>query len=354
MIRPRFLCAFSLCGAALFAAIPRAAAAHVFPGPTWETRTPAELGLDAAKLQELQSLVGGSGMIVRFGYQAWTWGNVSALRNWASASKPVISTLLFEADAEGLCTFSSTMGEYHAGGSMKDRSITFHHLANMISGYSRGEGPGEAWAYNDYAINLYGYTLFHEVYGGAPSAVLPAQLSFLQFEDSFVISDTQYGRLIGVSIRDFARIGYFWLRRGEWSGVARIPSGYFDLVVNQVPVSTPLSTQDGPESWDYGTFGGGDNQDPLGPGEYGYNFWVNTNGFWPGVPSDVFQANGHSGDEVCTVFPSLGIVALGVGVWGHPSTAPLLLIVESVVDGTAVGEGVRPESWGAIKAMHIR
>jgi CubicO group peptidase (beta-lactamase class C family) len=331
--------------------------AGVFPGAVWETRTPAQVGLDAAKLQELQNLVGGSGMIVRGGYQVWTWGDIQVSRNWASASKPVISTLLFLATSQGLCTLESTMGDYHAGGSAKDRSITFHHLANMISGYSRGEAPGAAWAYNDHAINLYGYTLYHEVFGDAPSDVVPSRLSFLQFQGSFAVSDTQYGRLVGVSIRDFARIGLFWLNRGTWNGISQVPSSYFDLVTNQVSPSLPLSTADGPESWNFGSFGGGDNQDPTGPGrgEYGYNFWVNTNGFWPGAPSNVFAAVGHGGVENCIVFPSLDLVAVGVGSWGHPSTGPVNLLLAAVQGATSVDPPeIESVSWGAIKSRFAR
>ncbi len=333
----------------------RSLRADVFPTTNWETRTPQEMGLDAAKLQELQNLVAGSGIVIRGGYQVWSWGNVQQSRNWASASKPVVSTLLFLAVHQSLCELTSTMGEYHEGGSTKDRSITFQDLANNVSGYSRAESPGAAWAYNDFAINLYGYTLHHEVFGGPPSSVMPAQLSFLQFQDPFVVSDIQYGRIIGASIRDFARIGYFWLHRGTWNAVQHVPDSFFDLVTNQVPESTPVSLLDGPESWNFGSFGGSDNQElVLGPGEYGYNFWVNTNGFWPGAPADLFAAVGHSGNENCVVLPSLGIVAVGVGTWGHPSILPVTLLVQAALGAVSQDGDLESSSWGRIKAHYAR
>ena len=40
----------------------------------------------------------------------------------------------------------------------KDETTTFHHLANMISGYARREKPGASWAYSAHAINLYRLT----------------------------------------------------------------------------------------------------------------------------------------------------------------------------------------------------
>ena len=143
-------------------------------------------------------------------------------------------------------------------------------------GYSRAEGAGAAWAYNDHAINLYGYALCHEVFGQAPSAVVAAELGFLGFEDTRNISDSQYGRIKVMSIRDFARLGLLWLNRGAWDGVQRIPDASFDLVVNHVPSAHPTTSGDGPESWSLGSYGGSDDQGPFGPGHYGMNFWVNT------------------------------------------------------------------------------
>jgi CubicO group peptidase (beta-lactamase class C family) len=332
--------------AALLLASSLPALADVFPGNTWESAPPETLGLDAAKLAEFQALVAGSGMIVRNGKVGWTWGDISAPNNWASASKPVLSTMLFLASQKGLCTPQSTMGEYFTDGTAKDRAITFHHLANMTSGYGRGEPAGAAYLYNDYAINLYGYALYHGVFGGEPSEVFPVELGFLQFQDSPLMSDGQYGRCVAVSIRDFARIGHLWLNRGTWDGVEHIASTYFDLVTNQVPLGMPTSTVDGEASWDLGTFGGAENQGGGGQGRYGYNFWVNTNGLWPDAPANVFAAIGHGGRENCFVFPSLGLVATGVGTWGNPSIEAVRLLVEAAGPITSVEQ----RSWGLIKA----
>lgn len=349
---------FLVLGLAILAG-PVVTHAQVFPGATWAQRTPEQAGMSRAKLQELQDTVGGDGMIVRGGYQVWAWGDLDLARNWGSAAKPPISTMLFLAVTQGRCSTTSPMSLYMTGGSTKDRAITLHQLANMTSGYSRGENSGAAWAYNDYAIQLYGYAMYHGVYDDAPSNVFPVQLAFLQFEDNPVVSDVQYGRLVGVSIRDYSRIGLLWLRRGNWNGVQRINSSLFNLLTNQVATSTPVTSQDGAESWNLGTFGGPDNQTPNGPGEYAYNFWVNTNGLWPGVPADVFQATGHGGLEICTVFPTQDIVATGIGgAWGLPysstCTEALQLVVESVQSSVPIPEGVTTNSWGEIKGNYAR
>jgi hypothetical protein len=75
---------------------------------------------------------------------------------------------------------------------------------------------------------------------------------------------------------------------------------------------------------------------------------VNTNGFCQGAPSDLFQAAGHGGQKLCTVIPSLGLVATGVGVWNHPSTEAISLLIEAAAAGTPIS----PTSWSAIKARY--
>jgi CubicO group peptidase (beta-lactamase class C family) len=328
------------------------ASAGVFPGATWPTASPAAVDLDPTRLADLAAHVGGSGVVIRHGYLVYEWGaGGTKTGDWASASKPLLSTLLFLADSRGLTTIHTPMADVMAEGSAKDEAITFFHLANMISGYSRGEEAGWAWAYNDYAINLYGYALCREVFGQNPSSVVATELDFLGFEDSPTISDAQYGRIKIMSIRDFARLGLLWLNRGTWNGTSRIPSSYFDLVTNQVPAGTPRTTANGPESWDLGTYGGTDDQGGYGPGHYGMNFWVNTSGMWPGVPTNVYAAIGHGGQKTCVVMPDLDLVACGLGSWGAPGDAHSTEALQLLVEANAA-LSVETSSWGRVKAAY--
>ena len=87
--------------ALLFATTPVRA---VDPGTAWATRTPAEVGLDVAKLDELRAATGWTsstpayrGVIIKDGYLVYSWGSVSGRFDWASAVKPVMSTMLFYA-----------------------------------------------------------------------------------------------------------------------------------------------------------------------------------------------------------------------------------------------------------------
>ena len=335
---------------ALFAAVP--AGAGVFPGATWDTRTPAEASLDEAKLQQLAAQVGGSAVVIRDGYLVYSWGTQTYSADWASASKPLLSTLLFIAADRGLCDVHSLVGDFLSGGSAKDSVITFFHVANNISGYSRGENAGEAWAYNDYGIQLYGHTLCRQVFGNSPPSVFDAELGILQLQDPYLISGGQEGRIKAMSVRDFARLGLLWLEKGHWDGTQLYDPSYMDYVVNQVPAAIPLSQSDGPESWNLGTYGGGDNQlGGGGPGQYGMNFWVNTNGWMPGVPADVFGADGDFGQKICFVIPHMNVVVSGIGAWGHPATAPLITLIEADLGTTDVPTD-EPASWGTLKARY--
>lgn len=71
------------------------------PGTTWEEIKPGDAGLDAAKLTEFSSFVGGRGCVVRHGYLVHSWGDVSLRADVASACKPFYSHFLFKAVEDG-------------------------------------------------------------------------------------------------------------------------------------------------------------------------------------------------------------------------------------------------------------
>lgn len=296
----------------------------VCPGDRWDVRTPGEVGLDPFKLRDLAELVGGRGCVVRYGYLCSAWGDVTRSADVASAMKPVISTLLLLAVQEGrLTSVDALVADYEPalkglnGG--KDARITWRHLASMTSGYGLAEAPGEAWAYNDYAIALYYDVLMQKVFRQNGTEVLRSRLGrVLGFEDDYSFEafgpDDRAGRL-AISVRDFARFGLLWARGGRWRGQQVLSPGLVRIALNSpVPASTPRTSGREADMLDgQRTVGGGKDQTPTGPGFYSFNWWLNrTDGqgrrLFVGGPSDLFVASGHGGVRAVWVLPSLDMV----------------------------------------------
>lgn len=131
---------------------------------------------------------------------------------------------------------------------------------------------------------------------------------------------------MSASVRDFARVAWFWLRRGNWNGTQVLPRSYFDDNMRpQTPKELPLSSD--AETNDYlqiGSFGGESNHfTKSGPGVYGFNWWFNGTGgqhpdslTWPDAPKDAFMSIGHGGNN-SVVMPSLNLVVVALDAdWG--------------------------------------
>ena len=148
--------------------------------------------------------------------------------DWLSSAKPVLSTMLFFAIEEGkVKNVDQPIADFGWELAEKDRTMTFRHLGAMTSGYARPEAPGHAWSYNDFAIQLYQKTLFDRVFkeDAKTAAESPSRLGALQFEDGLKFNEK---RRIFASVRDFARIAWFWHNRGNWNGREVLPKRYFD------------------------------------------------------------------------------------------------------------------------------
>ena len=241
-----------------------ASAVAIYPTSQWQTRTAAQVGLAKSKLDEFRQETGNiTGVIIKDGYLVHSWGSVSSKVDWASAGKPVISTMLFYAIKE--LKLSSVNARIAALGwnlIEKDKAMTFHHLANMRSGYALPERPGAAWGYNDYAISLYNKSLFDRVFKQKPDVVVRAasRLGVLQFQDGTLYGTARGGYGLVTSPRDFARIGWFWLNKGNWRGTQRLPASYFDSYMKPlVPDNLPRTAGGINDYLDIGTMGGATN-----------------------------------------------------------------------------------------------
>jgi hypothetical protein len=100
------------------------------------------VGMDAARLDAFAAALGNRrGCVVKDGYMVYTWGDVTSKFDWASAMKPVMSTMLFfavhEGKLPGVDALVNPYVEKALGKSLntKDQTMTFRHLADMVSGY---------------------------------------------------------------------------------------------------------------------------------------------------------------------------------------------------------------------------
>jgi len=302
-----------LAGTLAIAAHADSAHSPVFPGSRWETRSPEELGLDSAPLDRFAKQVGGDGCIIRDGYLVKSWGEVTRHKDWASAAKPVLSTLLLMAVKEGrLASVDAKVKDLGWDLSDKDAPMTFRHLANMVSGYGLDEPPGAAWGYNDFAIQLYARSL-EKVLGGSLDAAFRERMAALKFEDGEFFG-SRAGLGVTASVRDFARLGWLWLNRGRWEGRQVLdPELFKECFRVGVPSSTPRCASRANDYLKVGSYGGGTNQTPHGPGVYGFNLWFNEvlgsgQRVWPALPGDASQANGLWNRDTVTVIPSWRMV----------------------------------------------
>jgi CubicO group peptidase (beta-lactamase class C family) len=303
--------------------------ATVFPGKAWESRSPAELGLNGEKLLALERTLAGRGCVVKNGYVVAAWGDQSVRSDWYSSAKPVLSTLLLFAVKESRVSgVDQPIAEFGWALKPKDRAMTFRHLGTMTSGYARPEKPGEAWAYNDFAIQLYQKTLFDKVFREDPDAVAnsPKRFGRLGLEDGLSFS-AQKNRRLKASVRDFARIAWLWANQGRWSDEELIPRPLFTqhvrpMVPRDLPQTARAETDDDLGIGSYG--GGSDHFTKAGPGMYGMNWWFNAEGrthpgaiAWPDAPADLFMSLGFGGNNAAISPSDRAVLVTASGDWGQ-------------------------------------
>ena len=313
---------------------PAPEAATVFPGATWETRAPAEVGLDAAELDAIRDYLQGRGAIVRNGFLVYTWGDPAGRGDVASAAKPLYTHFLFTAVERGLLAdvlrpvsdYEPCVAGLNPSLQFKDRAITFRDLANQIACYGVSEPPGGAFDYSDWQMALFWDTLFLKVwnttYDRVDADVLAPYLSgILQFEDNptFMAFGTEDrpGR-VAISPRDHCRFGLLYLNRGNWNGVQVISEEHAATAVGGpvplwVPRTSAVQVEMCPGQRSIGSTDLPDDQTDH-DGGYSWLWWVNgidREGArkWSDAESNVFAALGHeNGKRGMAVVPCLGVV----------------------------------------------
>lgn len=156
--------------------------------------------------------------------------------------------------------------------------------------------PGKIWNYSSGTANFLSGVLREEFinyqeYLDFPYRELIDKIGM----HSMLIEADMSGNYVGSSYawattRDWAKIGLLYLHKGEWNGNRIFAPQWADYV------SRPTDNSNG---------------------TYGAHFWLNAEGKYPGVPRDLYSANGYQGQYVF-IIPSKDLVIVRTGLAEAP------------------------------------
>jgi CubicO group peptidase (beta-lactamase class C family) len=336
---------------ASYVALGAQTAASYYPSQgQWAKKAPADVGMDAARLNAAiefakaretnpttwprdyanQEKIFGSllgpipksraatnGVVIRNGYVVAEFGDVTAADPTYSVAKSMLATVAGIAVREGLIKdLDAPVGSQIKDGgydSAQNAKVTWrHHLQqesewegemwgkkhDFVGTAAFGEGerkprmlqaPGTFYEYNDVRINRFSLSLLRlfkkpvpDVFRDEVMNVIGASNTWqwIPYKNSYADVDgkklpsvsggTRWGAGVWISAMDMARFGYLWLRNGRWNGKQIIPPAYIKQAL------TPSA---------------------HGP-DYGFLWWLNTQGRNKALPTNSFQAQGAGGNTI--------------------------------------------------------
>jgi CubicO group peptidase (beta-lactamase class C family) len=114
------------------------------------------------------------------------------------------------------------------------------------------------------------------------------------------------GGVMKISAREAARLGLLFLNRGKWNGKQLISESWVEAATRvQVPATVPHGFAE---------------RDDEGPGEYGFNWWINGvkpdgKRKFPHAPPGTYCGAGHN-NNYCFVIPEWNMVIVRLGLDG--------------------------------------
>ena len=317
-------------GLALAGALP--APAGEIPGAEWRQCTPAEAGLDEARLHEARDYAlrgGGSGCVVRGGRLVLSWGDFHQRYDIKSSTKSFGAAALGLAVGDGKMRLNDRARLHHPalGTPLEEGTspfwldaVTIRQLASHTAGFDKPGGsgkllfpPGTEWSYSDSGPNWLAECitlvyrrdlndlLFERVF--APLGIGPKDLEWRRnaYRPDLIdgLRRREFGSGISASVDALARFGLLWLRGGEWNGARILPREFVEAArstqhgVPGLPVRKPE---------EYG----------RASDHYGLLFWNNADETIEGLPVDAFWSWGLH-DSLVLIVPSLDLVAARAG-----------------------------------------
>ena len=314
--------------------------APVFPGTAWETRTPADLGMNEVKLAEAKAYAltrNGAGMIVRNGYVVSTWGTTTDRFPVASVTKAIGTLLLGYAIKDQGVSLDARAQDYYldigtnpaeniATGWLDD--ITVLELATHSSGFEKAGGaprlkfePQSRWVYSDGAANWLADVLTVRLNEDLATVL---KREFLDHMNIVLVTtgsggidwrpvtdaDARGPTINGIQRRQFnggisahvdamARIGLLIERSGNWNGTQLLQPEFVARLAAPAANIAGLPIRD--------TGDAPDDRFPNATAHSGIYWWNNADGTLPNVPRDAFWAWGR-GDHMIVVIPSMHLV----------------------------------------------
>ncbi len=314
-----------------------------FPAATWEQRAPAELNMNAAKLEEAKAYSltrNGAGIITRNGYQVASWGKSTDRYPLFSVTKAVGALLLGHATKVHGITLESTAQSHYAdfgaipvepnqtNGFLDD--VTIEQLATHSGGFEKpGDAPrlkfepGKQFVYSDGGANWLADVLTNKYQEDLRSGLkrefldhlgitlqIPtvAPSGMLSWRDATstvrprtigAIPRREFNAGISASVDAMARIGLLVERKGMWNGTEIVPAAFIERMVQPAASIAGLPILN--------TGGVPDAHFPNATAHHGLFWWNNADGALANVPRDAHWAWGL-GDHLIVVIPSLGIV----------------------------------------------
>lgn len=303
-----------------------------FPTKGWTEKAPSEVGLSEAKLREARDYAltgGGSGYITRHGYLVMKWGDARERFDLKSTTKSFGATALGVAILDGKIKLDDPAVKHQPGLGVppeENRSagwiekITIRHLATQTAGFEKPGGyaklvfePGTKWLYSDGGPNWLAECvtlvyrrdvdelMFERVF--TPLGVTREDLVWRKnsYRDKQLngLERREFGSGISANVDAMARLGYLYLRGGQWDGRRLLPAEFVEQA------GRPQKELAGLEELDERIHGNASEH-------YGLLWWNNGDGTLKNVPRDAFWTWGLY-DSLILVVPSLDIVAARAG-----------------------------------------
>ena len=310
--------------------------------------------------------VEGSGFITRSGKLVLSWGDEAKLYDLKSTSKSIGFTAMGLAILDGKLRLSGRAADCHPQFGLPPEQnqqsswrvqIKLLHLATHTAGFEKPGGytklfyaPGTRWAYSDGGPNWLAECitlayrtdvqelLFERVFTHLGIGRDDLRWRTNQYRNPRIdgIERREFGSGVHANVNAMARIGYLYLRGGEWNGKQLLPRGFVRQVARPPAFLSNVANVD-------------EERYPNAPSHYGLLWWNNADGTLADVPRDAFWSWGLH-DSLIVVIPSLDIVISRAGQgwrdgWGagYARLAPFLNPIVAAVAGPA-GEPPYPRS----------